>query len=397
MVDKIKITRLNEKIPELSNNTGKLILRNNNQTIYVNKDDLANSIGLDNTVNSFKINSMTGTSINVSGGSVLSQNNKIIRFNGGTFDTSKGVNDNEIGDKIVERLWNQPIITNYTTPYGEVTASSFYDNNYYPWKAFNGTNSSNTDCWHSKNNSTEYPHWLQYKTIFPIRVEKFVIQNRQADATTSGTVFDILASQDGVNWDILVSVNNKDIIPNTVENAINEYQAKETLKEYSYFRYVNYASTHAEGYVSIGRFIIVAYYHDFRIPNQSYNIFAIGGENKEGKILTSIDNIPTLPDGYTEYAKIGFYNTNILNETEYFYPSLTLEESFMHGNVIAESLETIGYRIYSDGWKVQWGNNANPTFPVAFIRIPQIVERDATNVTTTGMTITARNWKVEGY
>ena len=58
MVDKIKITRLNEKIPELSNNTGKLILRNNNQTIYVNKDDLANGIGLDNTVNSFKINSI---------------------------------------------------------------------------------------------------------------------------------------------------------------------------------------------------------------------------------------------------------------------------------------------------------------------------------------------------
>ena len=95
--------------------------------------------------------------------------------------------------------------------------------------------------------------------------------------------------------------------------------------------------------------------------------------------------------------KYGFFNVNNMNITNYYYPTLTLTEAFSHGNVIAESLETIGYRIYSDGWKIQWGNNANPTFPVAFTNIPQIVERDATNVTTTGMTITARNWKVEGY
>ena len=45
----------------------------------------------------------------------------------------------------------------------------------------------------------------------------------------------------------------------------------------------------------------------------------------------------------------------------------------------------------------RWGNLANPTFPIAFDNIPVIVERGATNVTTTGMTIEAGYWKVKGY
>ena len=393
--DKIKISRLVEKLPVLENNTGKIIVTNSNNISYVDKTKISDLMFIDNTVNSFKITSVNNTTITVTNGSVLSQNNKMINFTGGTFDVSKSFNNGGIADKITERLWNQPILISNNSNNCEVTASDINSTTYDAWKAFNGTNTSNTDCWASLDN-TNYPHWIQIKIPFPIRVEKFVIQNR-AEATSCGVVFDILASNDGINWETLVSVNNKDIIPNTAASAINEYQAKKTLKEYTYFRYNGLLSNRASGLIGISRFIIVAYYHDYRIPNQYYNIFAIGNDTGESKILTSIDEIPTLPDGYTEYAKIGFFNVNNDNVTNYYYPSLTLTEAFSHGNVIAESLETIGYRIYSDGWKVQWGNNANPTFPIAFINIPQIIERDATNVTTTGMTITARNWKVEGY
>ena len=72
-------------------------------------------------------------------------------------------------------------------------------------------------------------------------------------------------------------------------------------------------------------------------------------------------------------------------------------ESFENHFIIAESLGTIGYRIYSDGWKEQWGNNVNPVFPVAFEDIPVITTVGATNITTTGMTITAGYWQAEGY
>ena len=394
-MDKIKISRLVEKLPALENNVGKLIVNNSNDISYIDKTKISNLMYIDNTVNSFKITAINGTTITITNGSVLSQNNKMINFTGGTFDVSKSINDGGTADKITERLWNQPILTSNISNNCEASASDITSTTYDAWKAFNGTNSSESDAWASLNN-TAYPHWLQIKIPFPVRVEKFVIQNRN-EATSCGIVFDILASQDGINWDTLVSVNNKDIVPNTAANAINEYQARETLKEYSYFRYNGLLSNRAAGLIGISRFIIVAYYHDYRIPSQYYNIFAIGNDNGESKILTSIDEIPTLPDGYTEFAKMGFFNVNNMNITNYYYPTLTLTEAFSHGNVIAESLETIGYRIYSDGWKIQWGNNANPTFPVAFTNIPQIVERDATNVTTTGMTITARNWKVEGY
>ena len=80
-----------------------------------------------------------------------------------------------------------------------------------------------------------------------------------------------------------------------------------------------------------------------------------------------------------------------------YFPTEDLIESFENHFIIAESLGTIGYRIYSDGWKEQWGNNVNPVFPVAFENIPVITTVGATNITTTGMTITAGYWQAEGY
>ena len=398
MSDKIKINRIKETIPPLAENINKLVYIDNGNINYIDRKELPSLCHIDNTINSFKILSTENTNITYNNGSVMSQDNqKMLSFDGGTIDTNKSILDNGSGDKLVYRTWNQPIFTNYNQYSCEITASSEYSAEYRAWEAFNGTNASNTDCWHSLTSAADYPHWLQIKLPYPIRVEKFIIQNRQADATTSGTVFDILASQDGINWDTLVSVNNKDIIPNTVANAINEYIANNTQKEYTYFKYVNYKSTHAQGYVTIGRFLIVGQYVGYRIPNQKYNIFAIGDNNFNTKLLTSIDEIPTLPENYIYYTKIGNFETDFTNNTIKYFPKNTIVEEYEHGRVIAESLTNIGYRIYSDGWKIQWGNNVNPIFPVAFDDIPVIIERDATNVTRTGMTLSARYWTVEGY
>ena len=97
-----------------------------------------------------------------------------------------------------------------------------------------------------------------------------------------------------------------------------------------------------------------------------------------------------------KYKFIGKFRINGNNIT-YRNPSMDLAESYEHGFIIDEKYGSIGYRIYSDGWKEQWGNNANPVFPIAFEEIPVIVERGATNVTRTGMTLPAQKWKVEGY
>ena len=80
-----------------------------------------------------------------------------------------------------------------------------------------------------------------------------------------------------------------------------------------------------------------------------------------------------------------------------YFPKKDLFSEYKNRFIIAESLGNIGYKVYSDGWKVQWGTNANPTFPIAFDEIPVIVERGATNVTRTGMTISEGYWQVKGY
>lgn len=100
-----------------------------------------------------------------------------------------------------------------------------------------------------------------------------------------------------------------------------------------------------------------------------------------------------LTDGHKFIGLFRANNSKIIN----VFPTRDLTSSFEHHFVVKEQATTIGYRIYSDGWKEQWGNNANPVFPVAFENIPVITTVGATNITTTGMTITAGYWQAEGY
>ena len=93
---------------------------------------------------------------------------------------------------------------------------------------------------------------------------------------------------------------------------------------------------------------------------------------------------------------IGRFNLDN-NKIKSLFPTKDLASSFENNFIIAEQLGTTGYRIYSDGYKEQWGNGTNPTFPVAFDNIPTNVTAGATNVTETGMTLAAGYWQAEGY
>lgn len=86
-------------------------------------------------------------------------------------------------------------------------------------------------------------------------------------------------------------------------------------------------------------------------------------------------------------------STNIVR----YYPMIDLAESYQNRYIILEQIGSTGYRLYSDGWKEQWGTLANPVFPIAFNEIPLNVVRGATNVTRTGMTIAAGYWFAKGY
>lgn len=401
--NKIKLSRIKD-IPALVDNTDKFIISENNEIKYVTKNNFQSILNSSNIVNEFKILSTENSSITFSSGSVISPvvNGKqyILKFDGGTLDTNININEGGTADKIATKMWKQPILTSNNSSNCIVTTSDINNATYDGWKAFDGTNTGEADCWLSSNASSY--HWLQIKIPYEIEAKQFFIQNRNnASAPSYALIFDILASNDGENWDTLVSVDNVNtFIKNSNSNGIHDYEAKETNKQYSYFRYVCHLPVRADNYSGVGRLEIIGNYKGYRLPDTYYNIFVIGKENEENpeaKIITTTQEYPEMPEGYTYGVKLGFYKTDENYNTIYCYPKMDLNESFNHGFVVAEQLDTNGYRIYSDGWKVQWGVNANPVFPVAFDNIPVSVERGATNVTRTGMTIGARYWNVEGY
>lgn len=98
------------------------------------------------------------------------------------------------------------------------------------------------------------------------------------------------------------------------------------------------------------------------------------------------------------FREIGYFvtasdSTSIVR----YYPTQDLATSYQNRYIIKEQSGTTGYRIYSDGWKEQWGNLVNPVFPVAFNEIPLSISRGASAVTRTGMTIAAGYWFAKGY
>ena len=85
------------------------------------------------------------------------------------------------------------------------------------------------------------------------------------------------------------------------------------------------------------------------------------------------------------------------NNITYKNPSMDLATSYEHGFIIDKRIDTIGYRVYSDGWKEQWGNNANPVFPIAFNEVPFMFTNGATKVSKTNMTISEGYWYACGF
>lgn len=115
-----------------------------------------------------------------------------------------------------------PTMTSNTAPYGKIESSSDLVSGgvtYYPWLAFNGTNSGGNDCWHSQ---TGADSWIEVDFPTPICVKKVVLRNRNATVPSPRAIntFKIKGSNDGTTWvDITDTLTNSD----TSANAMSEY------------------------------------------------------------------------------------------------------------------------------------------------------------------------------
>ena len=118
--------------------------------------------------------------------------------------------------------------------------------------------------------------------------------------------------------------------------------------------------------------------------------------------LSSDGNKKIVKEGFIEHINSSYKHVIVDYTVENgkvvrYFPREDLPTSYMNRFLIASQDGAIGYKVYSDGWKEQWGNDDNPVFPIAFEHTPCIVKPyNATDITNVGMTSTG-DWSVEGY
>ncbi|HBU84059.1 MAG TPA: hypothetical protein DEF35_20810 [Paenibacillus sp.] len=142
-----------------------------------------------------------------------------------------------------------PIMTSNTAPNGEASASSQWSaSTYYPYLAFNQTNTSSADCWATAANVTNA--WIQYKFQTPKVIAQYKITNRN-----NGTIYDntpktwsFMGSNDGISWVLLDERIN---ISAWTSVETREFNFKNHVS-YSYYR-LHITAVHSGVYVAIGK------------------------------------------------------------------------------------------------------------------------------------------------
>ena len=92
-----------------------------------------------------------------------------------------------------------PYMTSNTTPYGVVSASSYYNDSYAPWYAFCGTPGNDQQTWASAGGHT-VGEWIQYKFVSAVTIKKLATTNRNEGNPRVVRKFTFQASNDGTNY-----------------------------------------------------------------------------------------------------------------------------------------------------------------------------------------------------
>ena len=143
-----------------------------------------------------------------------------------------------------------PTMTNYTTPSGIVGYSSEFPASggysYNAWKAFNGTDVDQYDCWASANNAT-YPQYIDYEFPNPVCINRVEYYTRNYNESSSPKDVDLQA-YDGSAWITLGSNTSTVATLNTkVGFSVNNYQ------KYSKYRFnIRSKNGSSPAYVSVG-------------------------------------------------------------------------------------------------------------------------------------------------
>lgn len=122
-----------------------------------------------------------------------------------------------------------PVMTSDTEPSGIASCSStIYQDSYMAYKAFDGTNSDPSDCWHSKNNVGE---WIQYQFINSVCTKRVYIMDRNGGVTGNEIILVLKGSDDGITFKDIASFSYK-----SSSNAEHIYDVVDNNSYYSVYR-----------------------------------------------------------------------------------------------------------------------------------------------------------------
>lgn len=119
---------------------------------------------------------------------------------------------------------NVPVMTANNAPYGTVSASTQYNNDYGAWRAFDGGETSAENYWSSTSGSVSN-QWISYKFVNPTNVKRlFILANILNNDNKMPKDCKLQYSNDGTNWvDVATFTNPQTTVRNYQDTPNNIY------------------------------------------------------------------------------------------------------------------------------------------------------------------------------
>lgn len=185
-----------------------------------------------------------------------------------------------------------PNMTSDTAPSGIVSASSNYNSSFPPWRAFDGSISTNS--WVTVNNPT-YPQWLSYEFPFMVKATSYTLSSA-ATGTTAGMPKSWLfqASNDGLTW---TTLDNRNEVMDWVAGAKKQFYFNNN-KDFKIYRlYITSANTESNNRTIISEFEIMTTIYDEK--------FLITTEDNSAYSLVPSETIDLVPKMTSNTAPSG--------------------------------------------------------------------------------------------
>lgn len=233
---------------------------------------------------------MNQTVLSFNGEQVVSSTNKILAKAKTTAYAYEHIDD-----------WYETNMTSNTTPYPYVISASSYYGSYYPWEAFNGSISAG---WLANGVGRA---WLQLDFGSIMSVNRVRLGAGWFNLGNAPKDFNILGSNDGVNFDTLLSVTGKS---DWVKLESQDFTLP--LVSYRYYRIDAIRNNGGANYINIDYVLFGKYTTNLRkLPSISKDNFVKYGTRKLDGFELILDNKNYILQDVVSVNSEGLYTTQL--------------------------------------------------------------------------------------